>query len=59
VITRKPGTVRILKENKFDKFTVPAGTLLYTLHNWGEGTTLFWFNGAPNKTVHKPSEFFR
>jgi hypothetical protein len=25
VITRKPPTVRMLKENKFDKFTVPAG----------------------------------
>jgi hypothetical protein len=62
VITRKPGTVRMLKEHKFDKFTVPAGTLLYTLHNGGEGTALFWFKGAAHwgelnaYSVHKGTD---
>jgi hypothetical protein len=59
VITRKPGTVRMQKEYSYDTYKVPAGTLLYTLHNGGEGTTLIWFGGKARwaelyaETVHK------
>ena len=45
VITRKPGTVRMQKAFKTDKFTLPAGALVYTLHYGGEGSTLIWFEG--------------
>jgi hypothetical protein len=59
VITRKAGTVRMQKAYPSGTFTVPAGTLLYTLHNGGEGSTLFWFNGKAHwaqlnaSSVHK------
>ena len=49
----------MLKTYQSDKFIVPAGTLLYTLHNGGEGTTLFWFDGKARwadlyaESVHK------
>ena len=45
VITKKPGTVRNIQDTKLGEFTVPKGTLIYTLHNGGEGSTLFWFRG--------------
>src|SRR5215467_7396489 len=35
VITLKPGTVRMQKAYRFGTFTVPGGTVLYTLHNGG------------------------
>jgi hypothetical protein len=64
VITRKPGTVRMLKAYRFKTFTVPAGTLLYTLHHGGEGNTLFWFNGEAHwaelyaDSVHKGTDHY-
>jgi hypothetical protein len=45
VITKKPGTVRNIQETKLGDFVVPKGTLFYTLHQGGEGSTLFWFKG--------------
>ena len=62
VITRKPGSVRMLKTVQLDnEVTVPEGTLLYTLHQGGEGSYLYWFEGKARwgelyaDSVHKAS----
>src|SRR5262245_35493993 len=68
VITRKPGTVRMQKTYRFrtnvpgEMLTLPAGTLLYTLHHGGEGLGLFWFKGKAHwgelyaESVHKGTD---
>jgi hypothetical protein len=59
VITRQFGIVRVLKRVVLDGSEVPAGAVLYVLHGDGEGSFLYWYNGATHheglyaETVHK------
>jgi len=59
VVTRQFGIVRVLKRVVFDGSDVPAGAVLYVLHGDGEGSFLYWYNGATHheglyaETVHK------
>lgn len=76
VITRQFGIVKMLKRVVFDevetgklpylnhKVEVPAGAVLYLLHEEGEGYCLYWYNGATHhqdlyaESVHKGNEEF-
>ena len=76
VITRQLGIVKMLKRVVFDevetgtvpytslKVEVPAGAVLYLLHEEGEGYCLYWYNGATHsqdlyaETVHKGNDDF-
>jgi hypothetical protein len=76
VITRQLGIVKMLKRVVFDevetgtvpytslKVEVPAGAVLYLLHEEGEGYSLYWYNGATHsqdlyaETVHKGNDDF-
>ena len=76
VITRQFGIVKMLKPIVFDdvetgplphlshKVEVPAGAVLYVLHEEGEGSCLYWYNGATHhkdlyaETVHKGDDDF-
>ena len=59
VVTRQFGIVRVLKRVVFDGSDVPAGAVLYVLHGDGEGSFLYWYNGATHheglyaESVHK------
>jgi hypothetical protein len=71
VITLQFGIIKILKPVVFDevetrtvpytnhKIDIPAGAVLYLLHEEGEGYCLYWYNGATHhqdlyaETVHK------
>ena len=48
VITRKAGTVRMFKAYQSDKVSVPAGTLLYTLH---KGAKVLPYSGLMARRV--------
>lgn len=74
VITRQFGIIKVLKPVVFDevdthkvpyishKVEVPAGAVLYLLHEEGEGYCLYWYNGAAHhqdlyaESVHKGSD---
>jgi hypothetical protein len=76
VITLQFGIVKMIKPVVFDevetdklpysshKIEVPAGAVLYLLHQEGEGYCLYWYNGATHhqdlyaETVHKGNDDF-
>jgi hypothetical protein len=64
VITRQFGIVKMLKPVVFDEVEVPAGAVLYLLHEEGEGYCLFWYHGATHhqdlyaEAVHKGNDDF-
>lgn len=76
VITRQYGIVRARKPLAFDdidtskvpyssrKLEIPAGAVLYVLHEEGEGYCLYWYNGAIHhqdlyaEGVHKGTDDF-
>jgi hypothetical protein len=76
VITRQFGIIKALKRLVFDdvdtrtvpysshKLEIPAGAVLYVLHEQGEGYCLYWYNGAVHsqdlyaETVHKGTDAF-
>jgi hypothetical protein len=76
VITRQLGIIKMLKRVVFDevetstvpysthKVEVPAGAVLYLLHEEGEGYCLYWYNGATHhqdlyaESVHKGNDDF-
>ncbi len=49
----------MLKAQVFDGVEVPAGAVLYLLHEDGEGSCLYWYNGTIHhgelyaETIHK------
>lgn len=48
VITRRFGVIRLRRTLSLpaENMTILAGSTLYTLYEYGEGETLFWFNGT-------------
>jgi hypothetical protein len=50
VVTLQPGRVSVTQDTQIGEesrqITVPAGTVLYSLHYLGEGYSLFWHRGT-------------